>query len=340
MFLLLLLNIPAHSILSANGARTHLNQKVLAGVDEAGRGPLAGPVVAAAVVLNPADIPAGLRDSKKISAKKREKLALEIRQRALHIGVGIVHEQDIDRHNILQATFEAMRQAVGNLGVQPTEVQVDGNFIIPDLRLNQKAIVGGDDLVPEISAASIIAKTTRDAMLVSYDKLFPEYGFKSHKGYGAKTHMEILKSKGRTPIHRRSFRPVAESSNLNYKYFNQESAYGRMGEIIAGMFLIRNNYQLLAHSYHAGRDGEIDLIVVHENQIVFVEVKSFGGESDDSLALERVTPAKQKQIAKIAEIYLQNHEIAQPDCRFDIITVNFSTPKPDIRHYEEAFLPL
>ena len=120
-----------------------MNQKVLAGVDEAGRGPLAGPVVAAAVVLNPADIPAGLRDSKKISAKKREKLALEIRQRALHIGVGIVHEQDIDRHNILQATFEAMRQAVGNLGVQPTEVQVDGNFIIPDLRLNQKAIVGG-----------------------------------------------------------------------------------------------------------------------------------------------------------------------------------------------------
>ncbi|NQV30733.1 MAG: ribonuclease HII [Candidatus Marinimicrobia bacterium] len=317
-----------------------MNHKVLAGVDEAGRGPLAGPVVAAAVILNPADIPEGLRDSKKISAKKREKLAVEISQRALYVGVGIVHEQDIDRWNILQATFEAMRRAVANLGIQPTEVQVDGNFTIPDLRLNQKAIVGGDDLVQEISAASIIAKTTRDAMMVSYDKLFPEYGFKSHKGYGAKTHMDLLRSKGRTPIHRRSFRPVAESTNLNYRYFNQESAYGRMGEIIAGMYLIRNGYQLLVHSYHAGRDGEIDLIAARENEIVFVEVKSFGGESDDTVALERVTAAKQKQIARIAEIYLEKHEIEQPECRFDIITVNFSRPKPDIKHYEEAFLPL
>jgi len=317
-----------------------LNTKVIAGVDEAGRGPLAGPVVASAVILNPNDLPVGLRDSKKLSAKKRTALAIEIRQKALGIGIGIVHEQDIDRWNILQATFEAMRLAVADLGMEATEIQVDGNFIIPNLKLTQKAIIGGDDLVPEISAASIIAKTTRDAMMISYDKLFPEYGFKSHKGYGAKLHMEALHSHGRAPVHRRSFRPVALSPNSNYRYFNLESSYGRIGEIFAGMYLIRNGYHLLAHSYHAGRDGEIDLIVTQQDEIVFVEVKSFGGETDDVLALERVTEKKQKQIARIAEIYLENHEVEQPECRFDIVTVNFSTPKPDIRHYPEAFLPL
>ncbi len=317
-----------------------MNQKVLAGVDEAGRGPLAGPVVAAAVILNPDDIPEGLRDSKKISEKKRFKLAKEIRAKALHIGVGIIHEQDIDRHNILQATFQAMRLAVNNLGQKPDEVQVDGNFTIPELQLNQKTIVGGDDLVQEISAASIIAKTTRDEMMISYDALFPEYGFKSHKGYGSKKHMDTLRSRGTTPIHRRSFSPVAASSNLHYKYFNQESAYGYMGEIIAGMFLIRNGYQLLAHSYHAGRDGELDLIASNEKEIIFIEVKSFAGEAEDTIARERVTPAKQKQIASTAELYLQKHEPAQEDARFDIITVNFSQPKPQIQHYTDAFLPL
>lgn len=314
--------------------------KVIAGVDEAGRGPLAGPVVAAAVILDPQNIPVGLKDSKKLSEKRRTALAIEIRDKARAIGVGIVHEQDIDRSNILKATFEAMRQAVKNMNYTPEQVQVDGNFTIPDLLINQIAIIGGDDLVPEISAASIIAKTTRDAMMISYDVLFPEYGFKSHKGYGSAKHMDVLKEKGRCPIHRRSFRPVAACTNEHYRYHNQESAFGRMGEIIAGMFLIRNGYSLRHHSYHAGRDGEVDLIATRKDEIVFVEVKSFAGVADDIIALERVTPAKQKQIARIAEIYLQKHEINEPDCRFDIITVNFSEPKPIINHYPDAFLPL
>jgi len=317
-----------------------LNSKVIAGVDEAGRGPLAGPVVASAVILNPLDIPEGLRDSKKLSEKRRNVMATKIRSKALAIGVGIVHEQDIDRNNILQATFEAMRQAVSNLNYEFTQVQVDGNHKIPRLQIAQECIIGGDDLVPEISAASIIAKTTRDAMMISYDKLFPKYNFKSHKGYGSKAHMETLREHGRTPVHRRSFRPVDSCPNKNYQYFKQESSYGRMGEIISGMFLIRNGYQLLEHSYHAGREGEIDLIATKADEVIFVEVKSFAGETDDIMALERVTPAKQKQIARIAELYLEKHEIDQPECRFDIITVNFSEPKPQINHYTEAFLPL
>lgn len=317
-----------------------MNSKVIAGVDEAGRGPLAGPVVAAAVILNPKHIPEGLKDSKKLSEKRRNVLALEIRAHALSIGVGIVHEQDIDRHNILQATFEAMRLAISGLEHEFTLVQVDGNHKIPDLQFSQECIIGGDDLVAEISAASIIAKTTRDAMMISYDKLFPEYGFKSHKGYGSKKHMETLREMGRTPVHRRSFRPVDTCPNQNYRYFNLESSYGRMGEIIAGMHLIRNGYELLEHSYHAGRDGELDLIARLENEIIFVEVKSFAGEADDTIALERVTPEKQKQIASTAEKYLEKHEIEQQECRFDIVTVNFSQPKPQIKHYSEAFLPL
>ena len=317
-----------------------MNPKVIAGIDEAGRGPLAGPVVASAVILNPLDIPEGLRDSKKLSEKRRNVLALEIRSKALAIGVGIVHEQDIDRNNILQATFKAMRQAISNVNIDFNHVQVDGNHKIPGLQASQECIIGGDDLVPEISAASIIAKTTRDAMMISYDKLFPEYGFKSHKGYGSKAHMEKLREIGRTPVHRRSFRPVNSCPNKKYQYFKQESSYGRMGEIIAGMYLIRNGYNLLEYSYHAGRDGEVDLIASNSDEVIFVEVKSFAGESDDTSAIERVTPAKQIQIARIAEIYLEKHEIDQPECRFDIITVNFSEPKPQINHYTDAFLPL
>ena len=310
------------------------------GVDEAGRGPLAGPVVASAVILNPEDIPEGLRDSKKLSEKRRNILAVAIKSKALAIGVGIVHEQDVDRINILQATFEAMRLAISNLQHEFTLVQVDGNHKIPGLQVAQECIIGGDDLIPEISAASIIAKTTRDAMMISYDKLFPEYSLKSHKGYGSKKHMETLRELGRTPVHRRTFRPVDSCPNKNYKYFNLESSYGRMGEIIAGMFLIRNGYDLLEHSYHAGREGELDLIATKDNEVIFVEVKSFAGATDDTVALERVTPGKQKQIATIAEKYLEKNEIEQPECRFDIITVNFSEPKPKVNHYTDAFLPL
>lgn len=317
-----------------------MNAKVIAGVDEAGRGPLAGPVVAAAVIFHPDQIPDGLRDSKKLSEKRRGILAKEIKACARAIGVGIVHEQDIDRTNILKATFEAMRQAVHNLSMIPDQVQVDGNFTIPNLQINQIALVGGDDLVAEISAASIIAKTTRDAMMISYDVLFPDYGFKSHKGYGSKFHMEALREKGRCLIHRRSFKPVALQPNIEYQYFGQKQKYGRIGEIIAGMFLIRGGYKLMEHSYHAGRIGEIDLIATMEEEIAFIEVKSFANEPDDQLALERVTPAKQKQIAQIAGLYLQSREIEAGECRFDIITVNFSNPKPLINHYKDAFLPL
>lgn len=312
----------------------------MAGVDEAGRGPLAGPVVASAVILDPDELPEGLRDSKKLSEKRRQSVAAEIQAKAVAIGVGIVHEQDIDRNNILQATFQAMRLAINDLNAEVNLVQVDGNHKIPDLEITQECIVGGDDIIPEISAASIIAKTTRDAMMVSYDVLFPAYGFKSHKGYGSRKHIEALRETGRCPVHRRSFRPVNECPNKNYLYYQQSNAYGKMGELIAGMFLIRHKYQILEHSYHAGREGELDLIAILNDEVVFVEVKSFAGNPDDHIALERITPEKQDQVARVAQRYLESQKLEAPSYRFDVITVNFSQPKPLINHYPEAFLPL
>ena len=180
---------------------------LLAGVDEAGRGPLAGPVVAAAVILDPAAPIVGLNDSKQLSAKRRAELDIEIRARALAFGIGEASVQEIDRINILHATMLAMQRAVAALGVAPAKVLVDGNRC-PRLGCAVQAVVGGDRLVPEISAASILAKQARDAQALGWDTIHPGYGFARHKGYGTADHLAALRELGPCPLHRRSFAPV------------------------------------------------------------------------------------------------------------------------------------
>jgi len=184
----------------------------VAGVDEAGRGPLAGPVVAGAVILHPQRRVSGLDDSKKLSAARREELAREIRINALAWSVAWADPAEIDALNILAATMLAMRRAVLGLSVLPNGIQVDGNRL-PNLRINGRqldgeAIVGGDALVPAISAASIIAKTTRDRIMVHMDSLYPAYEFARHKGYGTEIHRARLREYGPCEQHRRSFAPV------------------------------------------------------------------------------------------------------------------------------------
>ena len=181
-----------------------------AGVDEAGRGPLAGCVVAAAVILDDANPIKGLADSKKLTAIKRAKLYDEIRAKALCVGVGEASVQEIDHLNILQATMLAMQRAVANLRLKPTMVLIDGNRI-PQLDMLAEAIVQGDSKVQAISAASIIAKVTRDRQCDAMHEAYPLYGFDGHKGYGTAVHMAALKQHGATPIHRRSFAPVREA---------------------------------------------------------------------------------------------------------------------------------
>ncbi|KQM98912.1 MULTISPECIES: ribonuclease HII [unclassified Sphingomonas] len=182
---------------------------LVAGVDEAGRGPLAGPVVAAAVILDPADVPEGLDDSKALSAKRRAVLHARLMECA-QVGVGVASVEEIDQLNILWASMLAMERAVAALDVVPAMVLVDGNRC-PKWRYPSFAIVRGDALSLSIAAASIVAKETRDAMMVAADAEYPGYGWASNKGYGAKVHLAGLRALGVTPLHRRSFAPVAQA---------------------------------------------------------------------------------------------------------------------------------
>jgi ribonuclease HII len=182
---------------------------LIAGVDEAGRGPLAGPVVAAAVILDDRHAIKGLADSKKLSARRREALFDEIRAKALCCSVAQASVEEIDELNILQATLLAMRRAVMGLRLPPKLVLVDGNRL-PVLDIRAEAIVKGDDKVPAISAASILAKVTRDRWCLEYHQQFPQYGFDQHKGYGTADHLAALRLHGPCPQHRRTFRPVTD----------------------------------------------------------------------------------------------------------------------------------
>lgn len=180
---------------------------LIAGVDEAGRGPWAGPVIAAAVILNPEKPIKGVADSKKLSAKKRDVLFDVIQSEAIAYAIGRADVDEIDQLNILQASLLAMQRAVDELSIKPTAALIDGNRC-PQLCCPSTAIIKGDDSVPAIGAASILAKVSRDREMLIYDKKYPGYGFAQHKGYGTKKHLMALQRLGVTDIHRKSFAPV------------------------------------------------------------------------------------------------------------------------------------
>jgi ribonuclease HII len=186
---------------------------LVCGIDEAGRGPLAGSVVAAAVILDPTRRIDGLNDSKKLSARKREALALEVREKAIAYAVAEASVEEIDRLNILQATMLAMQRAVAALTVRPLRAMVDGNRC-PSLDCPGQAVIKGDGSVAAIAAASILAKTTRDAQMRQWHLAYPVYGFDQHMGYGTEAHLAALQVHGPCPLHRRSFSPVSQLSLL------------------------------------------------------------------------------------------------------------------------------
>jgi ribonuclease HII len=182
---------------------------LLAGVDEVGRGPLAGAVVAAAVILDPASPIEGLNDSKKLTEKKRERLSKEIKEKALSWALGRAEVEEIDELNILHASLLAMKRAVEALPVTPEHALIDGNKC-PDINISCEAVVKGDSRVAAISAASILAKVSRDQEMIELDQQYPGYGLAKHKGYPTAVHMKALKEQGVSSIHRKSFRPVRE----------------------------------------------------------------------------------------------------------------------------------
>lgn len=186
---------------------------LVCGIDEAGRGPLAGPVVAAAVILDPARPIIGLNDSKKLSEKKRDALAIEIREKALAWAVAEATVEEIDSINILHATMLAMQRAVAGLSIRPERAMVDGNRC-PKLAIPAEAVIQGDGKIASIAAASILAKTVRDAGMLALHRTYPQYGFDRHMGYPTAAHFAALEAHGASPVHRRSFGPVARQLSL------------------------------------------------------------------------------------------------------------------------------
>jgi len=197
---------------SDDSVHFNTNQQLIAGVDEVGRGPLAGPVVAAAVILDPANRIEGLMDSKKLTEKKRVLLAVEIKQKSLSWSLGRAEVNEIDQINILQASLVAMSRAVAGLSVEPQQVLVDGNKC-PSVPYPVEAIIKGDSLIEAISAASIIAKVARDTEMIELDSQYPGYGLAKHKGYPTAMHRQALLDLGVTEIHRRSYKPVRDALN-------------------------------------------------------------------------------------------------------------------------------
>ena len=187
--------------------------RVIAGLDEAGRGPLAGPVVAAAVVLAPTKKMAGIDDSKKLSPEQREKIFSLILQQAAAVGIGVVDAREIDRLNILRASLKAMEQAVQNLSLSPDFLLIDGIHSLT-LPLAQRAIPKGDQRCQSIAAASIVAKVTRDRLMLAYHDEYPQYNFARHKGYGTREHLQAIRQYGCCPLHRQSFKPIYQLSLL------------------------------------------------------------------------------------------------------------------------------
>ncbi len=305
----------------------------IAGIDEAGRGPLSGPVVAAAVVL-PAGIElAGVRDSKKLSARKRELLFDLIRQEATDMGIGIVHERQIDKLNILQATYLAMRRAVGSLKMRPEVLLVDGNPAdLPGFQ--QESIIHGDDRSLSIAAASILAKVTRDRMMLQYDKVYPEYCLKKNKGYGTREHLEAIRSFGATPIHRKSFNPVRKYLPT-FADLKDKRKLGRLGEQLSAGGLIKLGYEILDLNYNVPQVGEIDIIHREGDEIVFSEVKTQLSRRNWGDPLDQIDLRKRDRIIAAASTFLQEKGIVQ-NARFDVISVQFYGSKPVIKRIKSG----
>ena len=220
-----------------------LKYDVIAGIDEVGRGPLAGPVVASAVIFDKKTYIDGVNDSKKISKKKRDIFYDQIKLKALYIGIGMIHPKEIDAINILNATKKAMKLAIQNLGIVPEILLVDGNQI-EFSEYKQENIIKGDSKSFSIASASIIAKVTRDRMMEEYAKILPEYGFESHKGYGTEKHIKAIIENKASIIHRKSFNPVHKYLP-SFSYYIENEMSNRLLIQIGGDYLIKNHHSIL-----------------------------------------------------------------------------------------------
>jgi ribonuclease HII len=296
----------------------------ICGVDEAGRGPLAGPVTAAAVVLPPGLFLPGLNDSKKLSPPKREILYSQIAGQAVSWAVAHASVEEIERLNILNAAQLAMRRAVSALSPAPALALVDGN-IARNFPVEARCVVGGDGRSASVAAASVIAKVSRDRLMSALAEDYPQYAFERHKGYPTALHYERLRTYGPCPAHRLSFlRGVTAADS------------GRTGEHAAARYLEARGYLVLERNFRV-REGEIDLIAAHRDMIVFVEVKRRRSAAFAAPA-EAVNTRKQACLRAAAALWMAEH--GELPARFDVVEViqGLSDREPRIHHIENAFI--
>lgn len=295
--------------------------KYICGIDEAGRGPLAGPVVAAAVVLPKNCEILYLNDSKKLSPAKREQLYDEIMEKAVSVGVGMASPARIDEINILQATYEAMREAVTALSVKP-DILLNDAVTIPEILVPQVPIIKGDAKSISIAAASVIAKVTRDRLMIQYDDIIPGYGFARNKGYGSRDHIEALAKLGATPIHRKTFIKNFEIGKTCDSADRNNRKTGNDYEKAVGYYLEQKGYEILKYNYCC-RFGEIDIVAKDGEYIVFCEVK-YRANDRAGKPLEAVDRKKQKTIYACAMCFLKEKGLETVPCRFDAAGVEGS----------------
>ena len=303
---------------------------IIAGVDEAGRGPLAGPVVAAAVILPESYDLEGLDDSKKVTPKKRSLLFNEIQNQAISIGMGIVPAAGIDKTNILEATQKAMRMALGKLKTEPDQALIDG-FALSTQIIPNKGIIKGDQTVDVIKAASIIAKVTRDKMMEQYDIIFPLYGFKKHKGYGTREHMNKLRLNKACSIHRKSFKPVA-AAMPTLSWLRKNGKITQWGKQAAAVYLVEMSYAIVAMDAHCDPFGVIDIISEKDEIITFVKVKTYS-KKQLGRRVEKIDQGKLNKLRAGIHKYARDREFKK-DIRLDVISVNLQPSAPKFEHFK------
>ena len=299
---------------------------ITAGVDEVGRGPLAGPVVAAAVILPEDHTIEGLRDSKKLSKMKREFLFPLIYEQAIGVGIGEVDVKTIDAINIREATFKAMEIALNDLSTVPEKALIDGhplnNQVIPN-----EGIIGGDDKVDSIKAASIIAKVTRDRIMKEYAIIFPEYDFENNSGYGTKKHKDALKHYRATPIHRRSFKPVKELMPT-FKWLESNGRIDWIGKKLAALYIKNKGLDVIKLDFINESTGHIDIIAKKGNQFIFIDVNT------SYLDNNSISEKRDNDLKSAIDVYCKENSL-RSNFRIDTISVILRSNKPEIFHNKD-----
>ncbi|MBH10293.1 MAG: ribonuclease HII [Candidatus Marinimicrobia bacterium] len=311
-----------------------MNNEIIAGVDEVGRGPLAGPVIAAAVILDKNHNISGLKDSKKLSNKMREILYDKIIDNAVSIGIGEVDEKIIDIINIKNATFKAMQIALENLSIKPHKALIDG-YALDYQSIPNEGIIGGDNLVDSIKAASIIAKVTRDRLMINYSNIFPEYGFENHKGYGTKLHLSALNNFRATPIHRRSFKPV-KNNMPTIGWIEKHNKISWLGKKLAALHLLSKGLKILGIDREFNSIGKIDILGQFNNEIVLIEV-----ETNNIKKEKKISHSNLHKISKNIENIISRYNLKSKQSSFfrvDKIIVNINNTGNEILHYERIKL--